>query len=176
MGMAQDYTFWPPPLARPPLARPPLVRPSSPQRWRRTGVAPGMVPRPGGKLHPGGERVVGHERGCPPDDAMTTAVTTPAPPGARVPHTGRGLFGFRFALLSWRGRLATSAVVALVIVALGSLLVVTDLQARTAMGTTEVSLQATDHQLSGLERELSGAEKRLATARSADAAVTRFFD
>jgi hypothetical protein len=107
---------------------------------------------------------------------MTTAVTSPSPLGAPVPHAGRGLFGVWFGLRSGPARLALAAVVAVVVVALGTVLVVSDLRARTEIRTTAVSLQSTDHRLSGLRAELSGAEQRLARARSEDASVTRFFD
>jgi chromosome segregation ATPase len=66
--------------------------------------------------------------------------------------------------------------VAVTALAAGCLLVASDLQARTEMGTVEVSTASVDHQLNGLRAELARADGRLAGARSRRTAVTRSFD
>jgi septal ring factor EnvC (AmiA/AmiB activator) len=105
---------------------------------------------------------------------MTTAVTSPAGPGARTSDGGRELSRFPFRW--WPGRLLTSAAVAVLLVLAGSFLVVNDLSARTGIRTAAQSLAAADQRLAGLRRELAAAEQRLAGARKWQVAVTRTFD
>jgi len=66
--------------------------------------------------------------------------------------------------------------VAVLALAIGTLLVVTDLQARAQIRTDDVSLTSAVHQLTTVRRALTGAEQRLARARSGRRAVTRSFD
>jgi len=67
-------------------------------------------------------------------------------------------------------------VAAAVALGTGCLLAATDLQARSAIRTTDVSLASADRQLSGLRTELARAEQRLAGARARRGDVTRSFD
>jgi septal ring factor EnvC (AmiA/AmiB activator) len=107
-----------------------------------------------------------------PNVAMTTAVTSPAGSGARASGPGRGLLRFP----SRRWRVATGAAVLAVALATGCLLVVSDVQARTEIRTTEVSLATVDQRLSGVQSELARARRRLAAADSGAATVTGSFD
>jgi hypothetical protein len=104
---------------------------------------------------------------------MTTAVTSPAGSGARAPDAGRGLLGFP----SRRRRLRlVTAVVGVVVLVTGCLLLVSDLRARTEIGTAGVSLTSAGRQLAGLRTDLARAEQRLAGARARRAVVTQSFD
>jgi hypothetical protein len=65
---------------------------------------------------------------------------------------------------------------AVLALASGALLVVTDLQGRAQIRTDDVSLTSAVHQLTVVRGALTGAEHRLALARSGRRAVTRSFD
>lgn len=110
--------------------------------------------------------------GVLPNVDMTTAVTSPAGSGARASGPGRSLLRFP----SRRWRVATGAAVLALALATGCLLVVSDVQGRTEIRTTDVSLATVDHQLKGVQSELAGVRHRLAAADSGAATVTRSFD
>jgi hypothetical protein len=101
---------------------------------------------------------------------MITAVTSPAGRGARAPDAGRGL------LRSPSRRRLVTAVVGVVVLVAGSLVLVSDLRARTEIGTADVSVTSAGHQLARLRTDLARAEQRLAGARARRAVVTRAFD
>jgi chromosome segregation ATPase len=70
---------------------------------------------------------------------------------------------------------ATVGLVA-VVLAVGSLVVVSDRSARTEIRTTDMSLAPAQHRLAGLRRQLGHAEHQWAGARAWHAGVTRSFD
>lgn len=104
---------------------------------------------------------------------MTTVVTSPAGSGARPAQAERGLPGPRF---HGRRRWLTTGAVTVIALAIGTLLVATDLQARAQIRTDDVSLTAAVHQLTVVRQALTGAEQRLARARSARRVENRSFD
>jgi septal ring factor EnvC (AmiA/AmiB activator) len=105
---------------------------------------------------------------------MTTAVTSPAGPGARTSDAGR--VPSRLPPRPSPGRVvATVAAVVLVVVA-GSCLVANDLSARSGIRTAAPSAASADQRLAHLRHELAAAQERLAGARRWQAALTRTFD
>ena len=105
---------------------------------------------------------------------MTTAVTSPAGPGARTSDAGRELSRLPPRRSPWR-LVATVAAVVLAVVA-GSFLVANDLSARSGIRAAAQSAASADHRLAQARRELAAAQRRLAGAQSWQAALTRTFD
>jgi len=105
---------------------------------------------------------------------MTTAVTSPAGPGARSPGAGRRLLGLGSGSRRWRPAIA--ALLAVTVLAAGSLLVLSDVRARAEIRTTEVSMTSAAGRLSAIEGNLARVEERLTGARARRAAAVRSFD
>jgi len=114
----------------------------------------------------------GWSAGFRPSLAMTTAVTSPASSGARRSTGGRGLFRSR----SSRWQVTAISGLVIVILAVASLLVVSDRSARTEIRATDVSLASAQRQLAGLRSQLTHVERNLAGARAWRAGVTRSFE
>jgi septal ring factor EnvC (AmiA/AmiB activator) len=104
---------------------------------------------------------------------MTTAVTSPAGRGARRPDTETELPAPGDRTPGRWVRVGAVAVAALVV---GSLLVVTDLRARSETTRVDLTLRSADGQLAARRHQLAPVERHLAGARAARVSATRSFD
>jgi hypothetical protein len=118
----------------------------------------------------------GHVRimsGVRPSFVMTTVVTSPAPSGARPSGGERRPPGL--GPRSHRRRAVVGGI-AIALLAVGCLLVTSDVRGRAEIRTAHVSLVSTGRQLGHLRSELAAIRRRLTAARSGRQAVIRSFD
>jgi hypothetical protein len=105
---------------------------------------------------------------------MTTAVTSPAGSGARASEDGTAVPGRRAGRRRWR-RAVHGGLVLLAVTA-GCVVAGTDLSARSATHSAQVSLAAVTGRLGAVRRELAASRIHLAAAQAGNRAATRSFD